>query len=256
MTVRDVLEGRARWHVHHGEALAFLRSLPDESVNALITDPPYSSGGAFRSDRAGRTSKKYVSSDVIHVRPEFLGDNRDARSFLLWCTLWLSECLRIAKAGAPACVFADRRQLPMMTDALQAGGWVWRGIAVWDKTEAARPSYGRFRAQCEYIVWGSKGPMPTTRIAGVLPGCFRHPVLQRDKHHMTGKPSALVREVVAICAPNSVVLDPFAGSATTGTAALAEGHRFLGAELSTTYHATSAARLAAAVRELFAARAA
>lgn len=42
-----------QWYVHRGEAFAFLRELGDASIDALITDPPYSSGGQFRGDRAG-----------------------------------------------------------------------------------------------------------------------------------------------------------------------------------------------------------
>ena len=114
-----------------GEALAMLQTLPDASVDALITDPPYSSGGAFRGDRMGSTTTKYVDNrDTLH-RADFAGDNRDQRAYGYWCGLWLSECLRIVRPGGIACLFTDWRQLPTTTDALQAGGWVWRGIAAW-----------------------------------------------------------------------------------------------------------------------------
>lgn len=55
-----------------------------------------------------------------------LGDSKDQRSWTLWCTYWLSDCLRIAKDGAPLLAFSDWRQLPSMTDAVQAAGWIWR----------------------------------------------------------------------------------------------------------------------------------
>src|SRR5690606_12016068 len=111
-----------------------------------------------------------------------------------WASIWLAECWRVAVDGAPLIVFIDWRNLPTMTDAVQAGGWVWRGIAAWDKTEAgSRPQSGRPRAQCEYIVWGSKGPMP---IEGpVLPGFFTHRHTLDDRHHQTGKPTPLMREL-------------------------------------------------------------
>ena len=54
----------------------------------------------------------------------------------MWATLWLSECWRLAKPGAPALVFSDWRQLPAMTDAVQAAGFEWRGIVVWHKPNA------------------------------------------------------------------------------------------------------------------------
>src|SRR5204862_6462782 len=109
--------------------LAGLQPLPDGCVDALIKNPPYSSGGMYRSDRRKEPSEKYVKNGTQVVRPEFAGDNRDQRSFGYWCSLWLGECQRIAKPGAPICVFADWRQLSVVTDVIQAGGWVLRGVA-------------------------------------------------------------------------------------------------------------------------------
>lgn len=229
--------------LHTVDASTLLRSLPSGSVDAVITDPPYSSGGAFRGDRTRSTSKKYVGNDVTLERPEFLGDTRDQRGYLAWCTLWLTEALRVAKDGAPICVFTDWRQLPTMTDALQAGGWVHRGIAVWDKTEAVRPVPGRLRCQAEFIVWGSKGPMPVARRCPVLPGVFRHPSKGRRKLHIASKPVPVMRWLAKFCEPGGLILDPFAGSGTTGVAALAEGRRFLGAELSPEIAAIALQRL-------------
>src|SRR5258706_14216305 len=123
----DVLNGVSQWSLHQGDALAFLRTLPDESVDAVITDPPYSSGGQFRGDRLASTSEKYVPNRVKTVRLDFSGDNRDQRGYLAWSTLWLTECLRLAKPGAPICGFTGWRQLPTTTDAGQAGGWVGGG---------------------------------------------------------------------------------------------------------------------------------
>lgn len=216
----------------NGEALAVLQSLPTDSVDAVITDPPYSSGGQFRGDRAGSsTTEKYVQSGTFLKRADFSGDNRDQRGYAYWCALWLSECLRVAKVGAPICVFTDWRQLPVTTDAIQSGGWTWRGIVVWDKTEGARPQYGRFRQQCEYVVWGSNGPMAINDGRPCLPGVYRSMIRQDDKHHITGKPTDVMRGVVQIVAPGGVILDPFMGSGTTGRAAMDLGYGFIGIEL-------------------------
>lgn len=223
-----------RDRVVEGNSIRLLLDLPDNSVDATITDPPYSSGGQFRGDRTGKTSDKYQSNDTEREYAEFSGDTRDQRAYHYWSVLWLSECWRVAKHGSPICVFTDWRQLPTTTDMLQAGGWVWRGIAVWDKTEAARPQKGRFRNQCEYIVWGSKGDLP---IAGkCLPGVFRLPVNSRDKLHMTAKPMPIMRSILEICPPGGVVLDPFFGSGSTGKAALEMGMHYIGMEITPEYY--------------------
>lgn len=227
-TPADVLSGAARWCVVEGDCLGVLASLPDGCIDAVVTDPPYSSGGAFRGDRAKSTDSKYTNTENQGRRPDFAGDVRDQRSFAYWCALWMSETLRTAAPDARFVAFADWRQLPTLTDAIQAGGWIWRGIAPWDKGEGSRPTPGGFRSQCEFVAWASNGPLPPPAPGVlVLPGCFRVSVTQDDKHHQTGKPTSLMRELVRVAAVGGIVLDPFAGSGTTGVAALHEGRRVI-----------------------------
>ncbi|MCC8628537.1 site-specific DNA-methyltransferase [Xanthomonas perforans] len=224
-----------------GDALTILPTLEASSFDALITDPPYASGGLTAVARARPPSTKYCR-DGGHA--DFVGDERDQRSHLKWMHLWLSECARVLKDGAPVLLFTDWRQLPLTTDALQIAGFTWRGITVWDKTEGVRPQLGRFRNQAEYIVWGSKGNMPLDRRAPVLPGVIREPVRKADKHHLTGKPTELMRQLVRICEKGGRVLDPFAGSGTTMVAAQLEGYSSLGCEMTELYASVACERLA------------
>ena len=136
-------------------------------------------------------------------------------------------------------------QLPAMTLALQWAGWTWRGVAVWDKV-ASRPQKGRFRQQSEYIVWGSNGKMPLERNVGCLPGVFRYPNPQ-NRIHVTEKPLQLMRDVVQICEPGGRILDPFAGAGTTVLAAVQEGYKAVGMEMSDAYFRRSAERLKTAL---------
>lgn len=231
------------WSILRGDALLVLPTLTDESVDGVITDPPYSSGGQFRGDRTASTTSKYQQSGAVAEYPDFDGDSRDVRGFLAWASLWLAECWRITKRGGVVAAFIDWRMLPTMTDAIQAGGWTWRGVGVWHKT-MARPSMGRFRSDCEFVVWGSKGAMPVDRGVPVLPGHWSHaPVPSADREHLTEKPFELMRDVVRLVAPGGHVLDPFAGSGTTGIAALAEGKTFTGLELSPDYEAIARRRI-------------
>lgn len=214
--------------IYHGEALAALASLANDSVDALVTDPPYSSGGQFRGDRTASTREKYVDTRDTLGRLDFAGDNRDQRSFGYWCALWLAECLRIVKPSGTAALFADWRQLPTTTDALQAGGWVWRGVAAWDKTEAARPRKGAFRNQCEFLAWGTNG---AARADGpCLPGVWRASARSEERHHIAAKPESVMKGVLAIVPAGGVVLDPFMGSGTTLVAARDLGLRAIGIE--------------------------
>lgn len=233
------------WDLIEGEALAALATIPSNSVDAVITDPPYSSGGLHLSARQQSTSNKYVmgTSGVNH--PSFSGDSRDQRSFRYWCQLWISECLRIAKPGATLLVFSDWRQLATTVDAVQAGGWTFSGIVPWDKTEGTRPKMGGFRAQAEYVVAATKGKQDQAlaQSIGCLPGVFRFSVKKGDKFHQTGKPTALMEQLVRVCPAGGLVLDPFAGSGTTLVAAVNTGRRALGIEMSPKYAEIAARRL-------------
>lgn len=229
--------------LYQGDALAVLRDLPSASVDAVITDPPYSSGGFVRSDRTADPHTKYVQSDSVWGSglATFSGDNRDQRGYAYWCCLWLSECLRITKPGGVAAIFTDWRQLPVTTDILQAGGFVWRGIVPWYKP-SSRPQAGRFTAAYEYIVWGSAGPMPIDLTAAVLPG-FYQAMPPREREHITQKPLDVMRKLVRIAPKSGTVLDPFMGSGTTGVAAVLEGRQFVGIELVEHYYRVAEARI-------------
>lgn len=228
---RDVADGIT---LHNGDALAVLAALPTGSVDAVITDPPYSSGGMMRSDRSLGVKAKYVASENVRDRTasgaleDFSGDNRDQRAYAYWCALWLGECLRVTRPGGVVLAFTDWRQLPSTTDAVQAGGWVWRGVVPWVKP-TARPQSGRFTAQAEFVVWGSAGAMPVDYATPALAGFYQLSP-PRDREHITQKPVALMRQLLRIVPPGGHVLDPFCGAGSTGVAAVLEGYQFTGVE--------------------------
>ena len=169
------------------------------------------------------------------------------RAWSRWCVMWMEEARRCATADGRLAAFIDWRQLPAMTDAVQAAGWIWRGIVPWNKGEGSRPNPGGFRSQCEFIVWASTGPLPAP-VPGVLilPGCFSAAVKQDDKHHQTGKPTSLMRDLVKLCPPGGVIFDGYAGSGTTAAAALMEGRRVIAVERSEEYYRVALERCRAA----------
>lgn len=234
--------------LYHGDSLMILSELPEQSIDALITDPPYSTGGAMRSDRLSSTVSKYVSSNTKSFRHEFSGDNRDQRSYLAWTSLWMAGAFRLAKAGALACVFTDWRQLPTTTDGFQAGGWVWRGVAVWDKTLKARPAPGVFTSQAEYIIWGTAGQLIPRPLGRQIPGVYATPAPPNSaREHITQKPLGVMSWVVDVTPVKGLILDPFAGSGSTLVAAKAEGRRSIGIEADEHYCEIIAKRLAQGV---------
>lgn len=234
------------WSIQQGDSLHLLRTIDDESIDLVHADGPYSSGGAFRSDRHGSAKGKYLRSESAAVDrlPEFHGDNRSERALLAWSALWMSEAWRAAKPGAAIAVWCDWRSLPVISDAIQAGGWTWRGLGCWIKPKhTCRPVLGGLWNDAEYIAWGSKGP----RASGeCLPGSWTAaPPSSATRMHVTEKPQAVLEDLVRLAPPGGLVVDPFAGSGSSGVAALNKGRKWIGFELSHEYTAITAARLAA-----------
>ncbi|MCZ7414297.1 DNA-methyltransferase [Streptomyces sp. WMMC897] len=235
------------WTLHRGDALTTLHTLPTGHVDATITDPPYNSGGMTATQRTSDTARgKYVSGDAQHGLPDFDGDSRDQRGYLAWMTLVLGQCYRITRRAGPLLVFTDWRQLPVTSDALQAAGWTWRGIVPWNKP-ISRPAKGGFKRSCEYVLWATKGPVDAARNPVYLPGLYTASQPRgRNRLHITQKPDELMDELVRVCVPEGTILDPFAGSGSTGAAALRTGRSFVGIELSERYADTARDRLTAA----------
>ena len=228
------------WNIIYGDSLKVLSEFAPGTFDAVITDPPYASGGRTQAEKNKSTRAKY-SSMGEKAPPPFDGDAKDQRSWTTWCAQWLGEARRVSKPGAPVCVFIDWRQLPSLTDALQWAGWIWRGIAVWDKGNS-RPQMGRFRQQAEFIVWGSNGDMSLKRPVPCLPGVFKYGNPQ-NRIHLTEKPLQLMRDIVRITEPGGHILDPFAGSGSTLLGAALEGYRSTGIELSDEYARLARERL-------------
>lgn len=132
--------------LRHGDCLDLLRDIPDASVDCVLTDPPYASGGISLRERQQRTQTKYKLNNVKKVYPEFFGDAKDQRGWLAWAQLWLAQCWRVARDGAPErftvrsfgawahhdamitasqCVFWQSRAWPGLRQALtDLGNWI------------------------------------------------------------------------------------------------------------------------------------
>ena len=227
--------------LYRGDCLKVMATLPAESVDIVITDPPYSSGGMTAAERSRSTQSKYITSDAKKRCANFSGDNRDQRSYLIWSTLWMSSAMSILKPGGIFATFTDWRQLPITTDAVQVTGFVWRGVGVWAK-KTARPQIGRYTNQCEYVVWGTKGDRPL--IGKTAPGVvFASYPPSAKRQHITEKPVEVCEWLLSVTNEGDTVLDPFMGSGSLGVACRQLGRQYIGIELSDHYFSVACERI-------------
>lgn len=237
-----------RWVMYSGDFREVAAAILPGSVAAVITDPPYGSGGFTVNDRRKPSKTKYVSSDSSYQKtlPDIDGDSLHPKA---WEELMAHACAvarRVLAEGGVLAMFIDWRNKPALQGIIEASGLYLRGSVVWDKV-AGRPMKNGFKNQAEYLLWATKGPMPERADPVYLPGVLRHTTMTNGKLHITQKPLALMEEIIHICPPGGLVFDPFAGAGTTGVAALRHGRRFVGCESVPEYFDTAVRRCSEAV---------
>ncbi len=249
--------------LHHGDCLDVLRSLPDASVDAVVTSPPYAQ--QRKKLYGGIAEKDYPS----------------------WTTEWM-KALRPALKPAGSVLINIREHVKdgQISDyvhrsrlAQREAGWYETDELIWIKPSA--PPVGhrdRPRRSWERILWFSQGSRPycapktcgpsrmalggeafsqwlmgkgSAGVAIEKSRCRDYVEIGVGCNTSTGHPAAypvaLPQWLLSFVAPpGGTVLDPFMGSGTTGVAAVKGGFNFIGVERAAQYFQISQARIAAA----------
>jgi site-specific DNA-methyltransferase (adenine-specific) len=206
-----------------GDALEVMAGLPDGSVDAVLTDPPYSSGGRRENARSVRRSMTRSVGDDDWIR----GDGMSTVGYVWFNRLAALQWRRLLVPGGHALAFVDWRMEHHLAGALEAADLRQHPTLVWDKTYFGMGAV--FRNQYELIVHFSAGTprAPYRRDVGNVLGC--PPV--RSEVHPNEKPVGLLRTLLSVvAAPGDDVLDCMAGSGSTLLAARSLGMRAIGIE--------------------------
>lgn len=251
MSPFDVIEGRARWCVVHGENAEVLPTLPAKSVAHVITDPPYSEHTHSKQRRVitaqGESENRYTARGggaIASVDLGFDAITADARDFCAdrFADLTQRWCL----------VFSDLESTEAWLSTMVASGLRrWR-FGIWNKLNCSPQFSGTGPAV------GSEGIAIAHSVkamkwnGGGLPARWDFMIAHGgDRAHTTQKPIDLMLRLVELFTdPDDIILDPFAGSGTTGVAALRLGRRFIGIEKDARYAAIARERIEAETKGL------
>jgi site-specific DNA-methyltransferase (adenine-specific) len=228
-----------------------MRALPDRSFDVAILDPPYSerqhagvrSSGRNRglADGNGRMSPSTTKRVVD------LGFSHFTRSH---CLRTCYELARLVRRWS--LVFCDDDLLLSWREAASLAGLPLIRTGVWVRIGGAPQFTGdRPAAGVEYVlIFHPKGRKRWN--GGGSAAVWQHPIVanrsghRTDRVHATQKPESLMLDLVRLFSePSETILDPFAGSGTTGVASIRFGRHFVGCELDVTYAATARDRLQA-----------
>lgn len=225
--IADVLEGRSRWCVIHGDCLDVLPTLPEGCVDAVVTDPPY--GIEYQSARR---------TDIAARLPRIANDEAP----FVW---WLGM-LGCAKPVSALVCFARADVQEAFRLAIGWAGWTIKSHLVWDRKDHGMGDLtGAFAPQHD-VAWHAVRGKPVlyapTRPFSVLP--FQR-IPADALVHPNEKPVSLMRYIVrAVTPPAGLVLDCFAGSGATGSGAILEGRCFIGIEKDAEYVEIAKRRIA------------
>jgi DNA modification methylase len=200
-------------------------------VDAVVTDPPYSSGGFQESGKSGGSIGSR-SNEIIAL------DNLSTRGY----GRLIREVLGHLRGTDEAYVFTDWKMWQSTCDGLEDAGFRVRNMLVWDKLQMGMGL--PWRNQHELVAFGKKRPAKNiTGKHGNVIGIPR----SGNVNHPTEKPVGLIRTLLENSNAN-IILDPFMGAGATGVAAVCLGRRFIGIECEPKYFEIALRRISDALK--------
>lgn len=216
-----------------------LASLEDKTVDLVLIDPPYdiSRPTNFQSgEETGKDTDRFrISMDFGEWDKNFTG-----------LEIAIRECFRVLKDGGTMICFYDLWKIETLKSYLEAAGFVQIRFIEWIKTNPVpiNSKINYLTNGREVAVLGVKKSKPTFH-SEYDNGIYRYPICQdKGRFHPTQKPLALIADLINKHSnEGEIVLDCFAGSCTTGVAAVLNNRRFIGCELDAEYYEKAVQRL-------------
>lgn len=277
-----------RVRLEPGDCREVLRSLPDCSVDSVVTDPPYAIASILKRFGKPDAAPAGHGTDGAYARASrrFLGQTWDTGETAFCSDFW-TEALRVLKPGGHVVACSGRQTYHHLALGLELAGFEIRDLLAWLYGSGRPMRRTLLKAALEPIAFGRKpliGTVETNRaqfgcgaidveacrvgdrwpanvlhdgsdeVLAAFPGresrffyAAKASAWDRaSSEHPTVKPVSLMRWLVRLVTPpGGLVLDPFAGSGTTGTAAYLEGMRCVLVEREAAYQRDIEHRLAA-----------
>jgi adenine-specific DNA-methyltransferase len=203
--------------VFQADCLDVLPRLPAESVDFILTDPPYLVN--YR-DRQGRA---------------IANDDREG-----WLKPAFAAAFRVLKPGRFCVSFYGWSKIDVFMQAWRAAGFHPAGHLVWVKHYTSSAGFLCYRHEQAYLLLKGDARKPDKPLPDVLPWFYSGNTL-----HPTQKPVPSLKPLIeAFTRPGEVVLDPFCGSGSALLAAKILGRRFVGIELDAAFCQQAQRRLA------------
>ena len=226
----------------HGDCLELLKHIPSNSIDLIITDPPYEivaggAGGAFGADKRDYHKAYAVLDCEKHTPGGIICSGFD---FAV-----LDELCRVMKK-VNIYIWCSKLQVRKLLDYFEDRGCA-TDILTWHKTNPTPTCNNTYLSDTEYLIFARDKGVKVYGTYHTKRKYYVTPTNKADKvkyGHPTIKPLHIIQNLVINSSlEGDTVLDPFMGSGTTGVAALNTGRNFIGIELDETYYEIASKRL-------------
>ena len=199
-----------------GDCIEVMRRMPANSVDFVLTDPPYLVN--YR-DRTGRSIQNDANAD--------------------WLKPAMKETYRVLKQDRLMLCFYGWSKVDEFFAAWKNAGFQPVGHIVFRKTYSSKSRFLSYQHEQAYLLAKGRPPLPKQPVGDVIDMPY-----SGNKLHPTQKPVAALAQLIrSFTLPGELVLDSFAGSASTCASALLTGRRYIGVEMDKTYYQIACDRL-------------
>ena len=211
----------------HGDCLDAMKNITDESVDLIVTDPPYLMD--YKSNRRVKMDKfDKIKNDINSY--DLISD-------------YFSECYRIMKSNTAIYCFCSWHNVDFFKQEFEKH-FKLKNIIVWNKNNHGTGDLkGSYAPKYEFILFGHKGRtlLREKRIADVI-DCPKIP--SKFLVHPTEKPIELLSIFIKQSSDeDAIVFDGFMGCGSTGIASLNNNRKFIGIELDGKYFEIAKTRI-------------
>lgn len=212
--------------LRQGDCKQLIRELDNESIDLIVTDPPYGLEKleALRTSGSSKLSGHQLMSDT---------HNMSIAAVLEMLHQLAPQLHRVLKPGSHFYMFVAFQYIGDFIKALTPHLEFQPPILIWDRGKPSAPAYGyNYLSRAEAIIYGHR-PLGKRRLNENKYNILAFPDVPRNlRVYPTEKPVPLLQTFIEMSSTaNDVVLDPFAGSASTLVAARKSGRKGIGFEI-------------------------
>ncbi|MCO8326782.1 DNA-methyltransferase [Burkholderia cenocepacia] len=234
----------------HNDCLAGMKNLPDNSIDLVLTDPPYGIADKNRSTFVGSKNGKPITTHEAWGN-DFQDNFGDVDGFWTWFKPFMAEMARVTKDGGSIILFLDAKYQGHFVYLIEKEfGLKWRNNIFFTKTNARTLNMKGYAHSCEQAIWFTKGKTPFTynnpmqALRKNNPNVFTGSVGSKETKHPCEKYKWMIEPLIERHSnEGQLILDPFGGSASTLVYGIEQGRKVIAFEKSEKFFEMAKSRI-------------